>query len=671
MSKWPSAQCGGRFSPAGQSFLWTLSLAFINVGLTTVPQQAQQQCQFPASWQGTWYHSGFPHPLNISTNHISSKGTCLQQSGSMFIMADRHNCQKCMVIHEKHPNVLQYKESYCHSSSVSASLENLCMSIESDSPLFFIFRTTSRDKNVLLQKDTEACPFRNIEYAFSYSTRGGAKVCQDPASTLDTCIEEEKMVFQFQACPDVPGSERADEVLECVATWKEGSSRYLVGRTMPGSSNKQGQLSQQQQQSSNYQCFRYERHYSEEKGGIVVKMAQSYSGACEGLWSAEEGDRTYTLWTVPTEFRECGLPEWIANRPQWTSLDSRLSLQMAQESSRRFKLIYKAKKKAKSTFSQMTCKKIVDGLGPDEKIVKLVAYQKHGCFSGFICLQMSFLHENVIHMRMGNRSRSEDEACRHHFFNGNERPIYLLANGNSIDCPFHGKFVEKATNSHLRHSSKTYGYSSSAKPSRKRCQNWIQSGCPLSTDMLIHLCGISPSRQQAMRDVTCIGTWKLAEEKREVETSTLVSAYRPTTELSSSKSLSTIMNIQKNVSNSSNTSSTSGILALRDQKGFGECLEYRESSSGILQITPGFCGNSIRKTKQIQTRSKNSNKKASRLDQKTREVTLAFQGSCQEALMDAHAVSLGITLSSLKIADNLFYDSMLTVMTILAILINV
>ena len=71
---------------------------------------------------------------------------------------------------------LFFFSGYCHSSSVSASLENLCMSIESDSPLFFIFRTTSRDKNVLLQKDTEACPFRNIEYAFSYSTRGGAKV---------------------------------------------------------------------------------------------------------------------------------------------------------------------------------------------------------------------------------------------------------------------------------------------------------------------------------------------------------------------------------------------------------------------------------------------------------------------------------------------------------------
>ena len=79
-----------------------------------------------------------------------------------------------------------------------------------------------------------------------------------------------------------------DEVLECVASWKEGSSRYLVGRIMSPS---------QLPSSSKYQCFRYERHYDEKKGGIVVKMAQSYSGACEGLWSAEEGDRTYTFWT--------------------------------------------------------------------------------------------------------------------------------------------------------------------------------------------------------------------------------------------------------------------------------------------------------------------------------------------------------------------------------------
>ena len=88
----------------------------------------------------------------------------------------------------------------------------------------------------------------------------------------------------------------------------------------------------------------------------------------------------FSFFSVPTEFRECGLPEWVANRYQWTSLDSRLGLEMAKESSRRFKLVYKKSRKqgGKQSFSQMTCKKIIDGLGPDEKNVKLVAFQKHG-----------------------------------------------------------------------------------------------------------------------------------------------------------------------------------------------------------------------------------------------------------------------------------------------------
>ena len=83
-----------------------------------------------------------------------------------------------------------------------------------------------------------------------------------------------------------------DEILECVASWKEGSSRYLVGRTLTSSSQSGNAIS-----GSRYQCFKYEKHYDDQKQAVVTKMAQSYSGACEGLWSAEEGDRTYTLWT--------------------------------------------------------------------------------------------------------------------------------------------------------------------------------------------------------------------------------------------------------------------------------------------------------------------------------------------------------------------------------------
>ena len=31
---------------------------------------------------------------------------------------------------------------------------------------------------------------------------------------------------------------------------------------------------------------------------------------------------------------------------------------------------------------------------------------------------------------------------------------------------------------------------------RQRCQSQLQSGCPLSTDMLIHLCGLSKQRMR-------------------------------------------------------------------------------------------------------------------------------------------------------------------------------
>ena len=67
----------------------------------------------------------------------------------------------------------------------------------------------------------------------------------------------------------------------------------LVG-LIPHSLDKNIQTtSLQQHQASKYQCFRYEMHM--EDGRIVTKMSQSNKGSCEGLWSAVEGDRTYTL----------------------------------------------------------------------------------------------------------------------------------------------------------------------------------------------------------------------------------------------------------------------------------------------------------------------------------------------------------------------------------------
>ena len=129
--------------------------------------------------------------------------------------------------------------------------------------------------------------------------------------------------------------------------------------------------------------------------------------------------------------------------------------------------------------------------------------------------------------------------------------------------------------------------------------------------------------------MTCIGTWGTSETL-EQETST--ASFK-----SSNKSLSTLSEKSKNTTQ---VDFSSGILALRDQKGFGECLEYHKSGDRI-QIESGACGEKPKI-------SNNNN------------FEVLFKGSCQEALMDAHAVSQGNDFKSVILPN--FYYWMLTVM---------
>ena len=78
----------------------------------------------------------------------------------------------------------------------------MCGSIESDSALFFMFRQQKNNNKTLDYN----CPFDGV-HTFSYSTRHGNAKCSQPPSHIDSCMDKTKMVFKFQACPDVPGSE--------------------------------------------------------------------------------------------------------------------------------------------------------------------------------------------------------------------------------------------------------------------------------------------------------------------------------------------------------------------------------------------------------------------------------------------------------------------------------
>lgn len=147
------------------------------------------------------------------------------------------------------------------------------------------------------------CPFHG-PFTFTYNRGHGE--CRNPVSSIDICTEESRLLLSYQACPDVYGTESTVEELQCLATWKEGSSRYLVGKVHHNHATSN---------EDRFRCFVYEKttqnqvissdtNHTPANGGtgtslstsvVDYRVAQSGDATCNGLFSATEGSRTMTL----------------------------------------------------------------------------------------------------------------------------------------------------------------------------------------------------------------------------------------------------------------------------------------------------------------------------------------------------------------------------------------
>ncbi|XP_069162805.1 uncharacterized protein [Procambarus clarkii] len=175
------------------------------------------KCSLPVQWHDGWFHSGVEDPVIINEHSISFKGACIMNDRDRYLMKDlKHGCYRCLVIHQQHYNVLQYKETYCDQTN---SLAYVCSLLTGDAQLHSMFR---------LSAEPVRCPFP-YTYTFTYN-RGHAE-CTYPLSTVDSCTEDWRILFRYQACPDIQGTESTTEELVCLAAWKEGSNRYLVGKS--------------------------------------------------------------------------------------------------------------------------------------------------------------------------------------------------------------------------------------------------------------------------------------------------------------------------------------------------------------------------------------------------------------------------------------------------------
>jgi hypothetical protein len=92
------------------------------------------------------------------------------------------------------------------------------------------------------------------------------------------------MIFLFSA-----------EEMACLATWKEGNSRYLVAMM---------NHSHVYTDEARYRCFVYQKIPGDEFQP-VYKMAQSSFASCLGLWNVVEGYKTFTMKKRKIDFLKC------------------------------------------------------------------------------------------------------------------------------------------------------------------------------------------------------------------------------------------------------------------------------------------------------------------------------------------------------------------------------
>ncbi|GFT35160.1 uncharacterized protein NPIL_328321 [Nephila pilipes] len=368
--------------------------------------KASQGCEFPSKWTGTWFQKGVHPAIKIEKDIFSLKGKCLAAENHMFYIEDaKEKCFRCVVIYEKHPNVLQYRETYCDSYR---SLHQACSTINADAPLYSLFRMDAKPVS---------CQLRG-PFTFTYSRGHGE--CIYPLSNIDTCTDDSRLLFRFQACADVLGTESSVEELSCLAVWKEGSAHYLVGKM---SNEKHHNLPFTDDNS--YRCFVFDYP---EKGGI--QMSQSADATCDGLVSPWEGSRTMKLIKSKHPTPSCSFPGWVTSSHKWHTLDFKKVYTFSHRNTS-FRLSH--------VHDHIDTKFIcIEEVAATANTSTYVTYSMSGCKNGYMCMKLYHRHKHIIEIQFGDIARSSQEACHSAFSEiySNQDFITLVApSAPSSGCP--------------------------------------------------------------------------------------------------------------------------------------------------------------------------------------------------------------------------------------------
>uniref|UniRef100_T1JKC5 Uncharacterized protein n=1 Tax=Strigamia maritima TaxID=126957 RepID=T1JKC5_STRMM len=384
------------------------------------PSQSKGDC-FPSNWIGSWFQSG-TQVVHITSNDISTKGECVQFFGEnkYAIRESNGKCYRCMAIHSKHYNVLQYKETTdCDKTSA-----DVCSQISGDAPLYSLFRVDAAPV---------PCPFKG-PYTFAYNR--GYLECSSPVSNMDTCMEDSRVLFRFQACPDVAGTESTVEELVCIANWKESAYWYLIGKLKHKMANTE---------EEQYRCFVYEKNKEHDHAGF--QLAQSGDATCNGLLTPFEGLRTMRLNKTVHPPMRCQFPSWITHTHHWHTLDGRKYYTFSQRNN-------SLKVTNSTSKDDLELKALcTEELTRKDRLSTIVAHVTSGCENGYVCMEFHKRSNHVIEVQSGNFTRLKSEACHTPYFNRSSAEFVTLITGNPTanECPYLGKYNLLSAKWQMRH----------------------------------------------------------------------------------------------------------------------------------------------------------------------------------------------------------------------------
>lgn len=410
-----------RFLLINRTFSLYLCLLLMLTSITPI----LTECQFPPHWAGSWFQKGVQESIRILNSNISDKGICRESNGEKFLIENRNEkCVRCLVINERHQNLLQYKETYyCHPikpNDGKVSLDTVCSEINGDAPLFSLFRLETRSVQ---------CPFHG-PFTFSYSRGQGE--CRDPISEIDSCTDDRHLLFKFKACADVYGSESRVEELECFAEWKEGSYRYLVGKLHHDSAKTD---------EDKFRCFVFDKIKDAPEG---YEIAQSGDATCDGLVSPKDGSRTMKIHKTLGVIPRCQFPQWLTLQRHWKSLDGSHMYDFNRQNNSF--VVYNITNGGDVVRLGICIHRENVSNHYSNDAFNISQYTVHftsGCKSGYICLRIYQRTNQIIEIQYGNSVSQSSDACLHNHFKQQNVKYYTLTSMSpeTRECPFEGIYA--------------------------------------------------------------------------------------------------------------------------------------------------------------------------------------------------------------------------------------